>query len=72
MSDTAQATPYDILQQRIMDPNIAKTEPEWWAARRIAELEAKLAKVRELPGEWRDNPDHYDWLCADELEALLK
>ena len=37
-----QATPATTLEQQIMDPNFPKNEREWWAAARIAQLEAAL------------------------------
>jgi hypothetical protein len=43
------ATPYKDLESRIMDSRIAKSEPEWWAKRRIEELLTALAeKEREI------------------------
>lgn len=33
------------LERRILDPNIAKGEAEWWASRRIADLEATIAEL---------------------------
>lgn len=30
------------LERKILDPNIAKNEAEWWARERILELEAKI------------------------------
>jgi len=46
---------------------------------RIAELEATIKAIRELPDKWRkysfDNPEATGYIdsadCADELEALL-
>ena len=48
-----------------------------------AELEAKLAAIAKLPGQWRENTKHMDFPhakqaiqeannCADDLEAILK
>lgn len=43
--------------------------------RRIAELEARLEAVKELPGKWREVDSPEGWIgydeCADELEAAL-
>lgn len=44
----AQATPATTLREQIMNPNFGKNEREWWAARRIAELERENAKLREV------------------------
>lgn len=35
------------LEKRILDPNIAKNEAEWWARERILELEARLKLLEE-------------------------
>ena len=40
-----QATPATTLEQQIMDPNFPKNEREWWAADRIAQLEAALREI---------------------------
>ena len=42
-----QATPDITLEQQIMDPNFPKNEREWWAAERIAQLEAALRAVMD-------------------------
>lgn len=39
------ATPAATLEQRIMDCRIAKTEPEWWAAREIEKLRNALDRI---------------------------
>lgn len=39
---------------------------------RIAELEATMARVRELPAQWREDSELLDlYDCSDELEAAL-
>ena len=40
-----QATPSATLEQQIMDPNFPKNDREWWAADRIAQLEAALLEM---------------------------
>ena len=50
-----QATPAATLEQQIMDPNFPKNEREWWAADRIAQLEAALR--------------HYSCTCANEFDG---
>lgn len=48
LSDKACAsTPAKTLEQHITDVNIPKNEAEWWAQRRITELETQLAEARE-------------------------
>ena len=42
-----QAAPAATLEQQIMDPNFPKNEREWWAADRIAQLEAALRAVMD-------------------------
>jgi hypothetical protein len=37
-ADQSQATPADELRRQIMDPNIPKSEREWWAAHEIKRL----------------------------------
>lgn len=46
-----QATPATTLEQQIMDPNFPKNEREWWAADRIAQLEAALRAVTQEAAE---------------------
>ncbi len=41
-SKACAATPAASLRDRIMNPNIAKSEAEWWAAREIERLEEEL------------------------------
>jgi hypothetical protein len=43
-----QATPATTLEQQIMDPNFPKNEREWWAADRIAQLEAALQRIDRM------------------------
>lgn len=35
------------LEKRILDPNIAKNEAEWWARERILDLEERLKLLEE-------------------------
>jgi len=35
------------LERRILDPNIAKNEAEWWARERILDLEERLKLLEE-------------------------
>lgn len=37
------------LERRILDPNIAKSEAEWWAKSRIEELEHEVAELKQQP-----------------------
>ena len=43
MSKEIRATDPCELERKILDPNIAKNEAEWWARTRILELEQQLA-----------------------------
>ena len=43
-----QATFAATLEQQIIDPNFPKNEREWWAAARIAQLEAALRAAYEV------------------------
>lgn len=43
------ATPSGDLYRDLMNPNIPKNEREWFAARKIAELESQLAALTALP-----------------------
>lgn len=46
MTDTGKpATDTCDLERQILDPNISKTEAEWWARNRIIELENKLISI---------------------------
>lgn len=50
MNDEAKccaATPAETLEQHIMDPCIAKTEAEHWAAREIERLREAMSELRE-------------------------
>ena len=50
MSDDGQcyaATPAASLEEHILNPNIAKSETEWWAHREILRLRAQLLDERE-------------------------
>ena len=49
-----QATPSATLEQQIMDPNFPKNEREWWAADRIAQLEAALLELLEADDNLRE------------------
>lgn len=82
--NTARATDPNDLERQILDPNIAKTEAEWWAKRRIEELEREVDKWREASRvkhleaiEWAGKhqllDEHCNALQADNarlLEAL--
>lgn len=49
MELVGRATEASDLRDRIMNPNIAKSEAEWWAAREIERLEACICEMVE----WR-------------------
>jgi len=49
MELAGRATEASDLRDRIMNPNVAKSEAEWWASREIERLEAC---IREMV-EWR-------------------
>jgi DNA gyrase/topoisomerase IV subunit A len=36
------------LERQILDPNIAKNEAEWWAGRRIQELEEEAKRTEQF------------------------
>lgn len=73
------------LERRILDPNIAKGEAEWWASRRIADLEATIAELTAQRDEamkllaearrtfemWKDVAPAVS-LCADIDAAIAK
>ena len=40
-----QATPRKVLESRLMDPRVAKSELEWYASREIERLKDKLHKL---------------------------
>lgn len=46
MIDARNATPAETLEQRIMDPCVAKSEAEWWAHREIAKQRAEIERQR--------------------------
>lgn len=54
-----QATPSATLEQRIMDPRIAKSEAEWWAAREIDRLRAEI-------NDMSDDVERLSLACAAE------
>lgn len=47
------ATPENELRERIMNPSIAKSESEWWAARQIEKLEALKKYVHDEEVNWK-------------------
>ncbi len=51
------ATPSKLLRERIMDSRIPKNEAEWWASRRIEELERENAALRQ-------DKKRLDWLAV--------
>lgn len=48
MIDARNATPAEMLEQRIMDPCAAKSEAEWWAHREIAKQRAEIERLRAM------------------------
>lgn len=46
-SKASKATNPCDLERRILDPNIAKNEAEWWARERILDLEERLKLLEE-------------------------
>lgn len=51
MSDDAKpflATPAATLEQHVMNPTIAKSETEWWAASELARLRARVEVLENL------------------------
>lgn len=66
MSDCVQAgaaTDPRVLRDYIMNPCVAKSEPEWWAARRIEALETALRRINERLSPQADRT--FDGLIAD-------
>ena len=41
------------LERRILDPNIAKSEAEWWAKSRIEELEREVERLNRIKSRTR-------------------
>lgn len=58
-ADAKKATPDSVLETQITDSRIAKNEREHWAARRIAELEAELDRLRYALVRIDDASNHY-------------
>ncbi len=75
----AKATPPKDLRERIMNPNFAKNEQEWWASQRIVELEKALSKsleaiifTREYVGDERLPPiSGWSWFDAGNMISEL-
>jgi hypothetical protein len=80
------ATPAKSLRERIMDSRIPKNEAEWWANRRIEELERENAELRVYSDDMtdqffavsqenaalRDDKKLVDWLAENEASAIFE
>ena len=63
--EVCQATDSAELRERIMNPSVAKSESEWWAARHIAELEAENE-------EWKRKYTDLDLFCKSWAAKCIK
>lgn len=52
------ATEASDLRDRIMNPNVAKSEAEWWASREIERLEACIREMVEKIAVLEDEIDN--------------
>lgn len=59
------STPAATLRDHIMNPNVPKSEAEWWARERILEIEAQrheavglLRQIAKTDEDWKVLTDH--------------
>ena len=69
-SKCGQATPHGTLLEQIMDPNLAKNEREWAAAREIERLRAALSDSVACPCVEDDGDIALDWSAGDMMLSM--
>lgn len=74
MSETRNATPAEMLERRITDPCIPKSEAEWWAHREIERLRAENERLREtlkIAASYV-NSCYHEWYRPHDLAEALR